>query len=93
MATFLKPYFDDTYRAVRTGDTFTARVGRGSTTRVIDFKVLETDPAEYCIVAPDTEIICQGEPLSREAEEAQDEVRARAAAPTQQPPQRGPRCA
>lgn len=29
----------------------------------MEFKVVETDPAEYCIVAPDTEIFCEGEPL------------------------------
>lgn len=32
------------------GDTFLARGGM----RSVEFKVVETDPAEYCIVAPDT---------------------------------------
>lgn len=30
--------------------------------------------AEYCIVAPDTEIFCEGEPIKREDEEKLDEV-------------------
>lgn len=28
--------------------------------------VVETDPAPYCIVAPDTVIHCEGEPIKRE---------------------------
>lgn len=36
--------------------------------------MVETDPAEYCIVAPDTEIFCEGEPIKREDEEKLDEV-------------------
>ena len=37
---------------------------------------METDPPPYCIVAPDTEIFCEGEPIHREDEEKLDEVRA-----------------
>jgi SpoVK/Ycf46/Vps4 family AAA+-type ATPase len=37
-------------------------------------KVIETDPSEYWIVAPDTEIFCDGEPIKREDEERLDEV-------------------
>lgn len=36
--------------------------------------MVETDPQEYCIVAPDTEIYCEGEPIRREDEERLDEV-------------------
>ncbi|KAF2593469.1 hypothetical protein F2Q70_00043813 [Brassica cretica] len=36
--------------------------------------VIETDPDEYCVVAPDTEIFCEGEPIKREDEERLDEV-------------------
>ena len=53
------------------GDTFLARGGM----RSVEFKVIETDPAEYCIVAPDTEIFCEGEPVKREDEEKLDEVK------------------
>jgi transitional endoplasmic reticulum ATPase len=38
------------YRPVRKGDTFLVRGGM----RTVEFKVVETDPAEYCIVAQDT---------------------------------------
>ena len=33
------------------------------------FKVIETEPAPFCIVAPDTLIHCEGEPIKREDEE------------------------
>lgn len=32
----------------------------------MEFKVVETDPLPYCIVAPDTVIHCEGEPIRRE---------------------------
>ena len=48
----------EAYRPLRKGDVFLARGGM----RSVEFKVVETDPAEYCIVAPDTEIFCEGEP-------------------------------
>merc|ERR1711871_1631653 len=67
---FLKPYFLEAYRPVRKGDLFLVRGGM----RSVEFKVIETDPAEYCIVAPDTEIFCEGEPVSREDEERLDDV-------------------
>ena len=51
-------YFTEAYRPVRKGDLFLMRGMRS-----VEFKVVETDPAEYCIVAPDTEIFCEGEPL------------------------------
>eukprot|EP01026_Neomeris_dumetosa_P008537 TRINITY_DN1273_c1_g1_i2.p1 TRINITY_DN1273_c1_g1~~TRINITY_DN1273_c1_g1_i2.p1 ORF type:complete len:863 (-),score=173.49 TRINITY_DN1273_c1_g1_i2:236-2509(-) len=68
--TFLKPYFLEAYRPLRKGDTFLVRGGM----RSVEFKVVETDPAEYCIVAPDTEIYCEGEPIKREDEERLDDV-------------------
>lgn len=40
----------------------------------MEFKVIETDPGEYCVVSPDTEIFCEGEPIKREDEERLDEV-------------------
>lgn len=40
------------YRPVRKGDTFLVRGGM----RTVEFKVVETDPSEYCIVAQDTVI-------------------------------------
>ncbi|XLU30664.1 hypothetical protein S245_066730, partial [Arachis hypogaea] len=67
---FLKPYFLEAYRPVRKGDLFLVRGGM----RSVEFKVIETDPGEYCVVAPDTEIFCEGEPLKREDEERLDKV-------------------
>lgn len=32
----------------------------------MEFKVVETDPGPYCIVAPDTVIHCEGDPIKRE---------------------------
>ncbi|VAH22732.1 unnamed protein product [Triticum turgidum subsp. durum] len=43
--------------------------------RSVEFKVMEIDPAvDYCVVAPDTEIFCEGEPVKREDEERLDDV-------------------
>ncbi|XP_018507306.2 cell division cycle protein 48 homolog isoform X1 [Pyrus x bretschneideri] len=67
---FLKPYFLEAYRPVRKGDLFLVRGGMKS----VEFKVIETDPGEYCVVAPDTEIFCEGEPVRKEDEERLDEV-------------------
>lgn len=67
---YLKPYFLEAYRPVRKGDLFLVRGGM----RSVEFKVIETDPGEYCVVAPDTEIFCEGEPIKREDEERLNEV-------------------
>merc|ERR1719222_921348 len=67
---FLKPYFMEAYRPVRKNDLFLVRGGM----RAVEFKVVETDPDEYCIVAPDTVIHCEGEPVKREDEESKDDV-------------------
>ncbi|TNN19099.1 Transitional endoplasmic reticulum ATPase isoform 2 [Schistosoma japonicum] len=37
--------------------------------RAVEFKVIETDPSPYCIVAPDTIIHTEGDPVKREDEE------------------------
>ncbi|TVU33660.1 hypothetical protein EJB05_25492, partial [Eragrostis curvula] len=67
---YLKPYFLDAYRPVRKGDLFLVHGGMRS--------VQACGPAaagEYCIVSPDTEIYCDGEPVKREdVEEKLDEV-------------------
>ncbi|XP_072021645.1 transitional endoplasmic reticulum ATPase-like [Amphiura filiformis] len=62
---YLKPYFQEAYRPVRKGDIFLIRGGM----RAVEFKVVETEPGPYCIVAPDTMIHCEGEPIKREEEE------------------------
>lgn len=55
---------------MRKGDLFLVRGGM----RSVEFKIIETDPSEYCVVAPDTEIFCEGEPIKREDENRLDEV-------------------
>lgn len=60
----------EAYRPVRKGDFFLVRGGM----RSVEFKVIETDPPEYCVVAPDTEIFCEGEPIRREDEDRLDEI-------------------
>ncbi|XP_071951959.1 transitional endoplasmic reticulum ATPase [Antedon mediterranea] len=62
---YLKPYFLEAYRPVRKGDIFLIRGGM----RAVEFKVVETDPSPYCIVAPDTVIHSDGEFIKREEEE------------------------
>jgi len=62
---YLKPHFLEAYRPVCKGDLFLVRGGM----RSVEFKVVETDPAPYCIVAPDTVIHCEGDPIKREEEE------------------------
>ncbi|CAN6285724.1 unnamed protein product [Urochloa humidicola] len=69
---YLKPYFVDAYRPVRKGDLFLVRGGM----RSVEFKVIDIEPAgmEYSIVANETEIFCDGEPVKREDEERLDDV-------------------
>lgn len=62
---YLKPYFVEAYRPVRKGDLFTVRGGM----RQVEFKVVDVDPEEFGIVAQDTVIHCEGEPINREDEE------------------------
>ena len=52
---YLKPYFLEAYRPVRKGDLFQVRGGM----RSVEFKIIETDPSPYCIVAPNTTIFCE----------------------------------
>ena len=67
---YLKPYFKEAYRPVRKGDLFLVRGGF----RPVEFKVIEVDPPEFVIVAPDTVIHCEGEPVKREDEEKADDI-------------------
>merc|ERR1719408_1020465 len=68
--TYLKPYFLKAYRPARQGDLFLVRGGF----RPVEFKVVGVDPGEFVIVAPDTSIHCEGEPVKREDEERMDDV-------------------
>ena len=68
--TYLKPYFSDAYRPVKQGDLFLVRGGF----RPVEFKVVAVEPGESCIIAPDTQIFTDGEPIKREDEERLDDV-------------------
>ena len=68
--TYLRPYFREAYRPVRKNDLFLVRGGF----RPVEFKVVETDPGECVIVAPDTVIHCEGDPIKREDEEKADDI-------------------
>lgn len=52
----------EAYRPVHKDDNFIVRGGM----RVVEFKVVETDPGPFCIVAPDTIIHCEGDAIKRE---------------------------
>ncbi|AET41333.1 AAA family ATPase CDC48 Ecym_8037 [Eremothecium cymbalariae DBVPG len=62
---YLKPYFVEAYRPVRKGDHF---IVRGSM-RQVEFKVVDVEPEDYAVVAQDTIIHSEGEPIDREDEE------------------------
>jgi len=55
----------EAYRPVRKDDIFVVRGGM----RAVEFKVIETDPSPYCIVAPETVIHFEGDPVTRADED------------------------
>ncbi|KAM7502093.1 hypothetical protein LguiB_000997 [Lonicera macranthoides] len=63
-------YFMESNRPVRKGDCFLVRGGM----RSVEFKVIETEPGNYCVIGPDTEVFCDGEPIRRDDEDRLDEV-------------------
>ncbi|KAI1783712.1 AAA ATPase [Ganoderma leucocontextum] len=63
---YLKPYFLEACRPIRRGDTFLVRGGM----RTVEFKVMHTNPAEYCIVEQDTVIHTEGDAVKSEEEDA-----------------------
>ena len=67
---FLKPYFLDSYRPIKKGDMFKVK----SEDVFVEFKVIEIDPVDYCIVGPDTIIYCEGEPIKREQGTEESEI-------------------
>ena len=68
---YLQPYFRDAFRPVCVNDMFTVQVGM----HCVEFKIIETEPSPYCIVAPETVICCEGAPIERQLEETSiDEI-------------------
>lgn len=68
--TYLIPYFRDAYRPVKKGDLFLVRGGF----KAVEFKVVACEPGEFGIVAPNTMLFTEGEPIKREDEEKLDDV-------------------
>lgn len=60
----------EAYRPIHKDDTFIIRGGM----RAVEFKVVETDPSPYCIVAPDTIIHYEGDPIKREVSKSDTET-------------------
>lgn len=67
---YLRPYFLEAYRPIRKGDLFLVRQAM----HPVEFKIVEMDPEPYGVIAPDTEIHCEGEAVKREDEERMDDV-------------------
>ena len=67
---YLKPYFLEAYRPLRVNDLFLVR----NAMHPVEFKVVAMDPGPYGVVAPDTEIHCEGEPVKRADEEKADDI-------------------
>jgi transitional endoplasmic reticulum ATPase len=68
--TYLIPYFKDAYRPVKKGDLFIVR----GNFKPVEFKIVATEPKEFGIVAPNTMLYTEGEPINREDEEKLDDV-------------------
>lgn len=66
----LIPYFRDAHRPLHKGDTFIVR----TTFVPIEFKVMATEPSDYGIVAPETILFTEGEPIDRADDERANEV-------------------
>lgn len=67
---YLKPYFLEAYRPLTLNDHFLVREAM----HPVEFKVVGVDPEPTCIVAPDTVIHCDGEPIKRSDEEKLGDV-------------------
>ncbi|XP_062510149.1 transitional endoplasmic reticulum ATPase-like isoform X2 [Corticium candelabrum] len=67
---YLKPYYLENYRPINKGDIFVCRGGM----RSVEFKVIKTDPSPFCIVAPETVIDCEGEPVKRKEEDSFNDI-------------------
>ena len=58
----LKLYFSEAYRPVRKGDVFPVL----GALHPVAFKVVDVDPGEFVICAPETMIDCEDEPIKHE---------------------------
>ena len=66
----LIPYFRDAHRPIHKGDTFIVR----DNFKPIEFKVMATEATDYGIVAPETILFTEGEPVDRADDEKANEI-------------------
>lgn len=64
------PYFKDAFRPVKKDDCFIVR----GNFKPVEFKIVACEPKEFGIVAPQTMLFTEGEPIKREDEEKLDGV-------------------
>ncbi len=62
---YLTPYFGKHYPPAHEGDAYIVLAAM----HAVAFKIIETDPNPYCIVASGTDISCEDDPIKREKEE------------------------
>lgn len=63
---FLKPYFKDSFRPVKSGDRFICRKAMVA----VEFKVVAVENCDWGVVTPETVIDCEGDPIDREDEDS-----------------------
>ena len=68
--TYLQPYFRDAHRPLHKNDTFVVR----GNFRPVEFKVVATEPGDFGLVAAETVLYTDGEPIVREEEDRSNEV-------------------
>ena len=64
------PYFKETFRPVKKGDTFLVRGGF----RPVEFKIVDVDPPEYAVVANNTTLFDEGDPIDRDDEDEAEDI-------------------
>ena len=69
-ATYLIPYFKETFRPVKKNDTFIVRGGF----RPVEYKIVDVDPPEYAVVANNTTLFDEGEPIDRDDEDEAEDI-------------------
>ena len=68
--TYLKPYFENSFRPLRRGDHFIVH----NAFHPVEFKVVKTAPGDYVRITPETEITSEGDPICRDDEERLDDI-------------------
>jgi transitional endoplasmic reticulum ATPase len=67
---YLIPYFKDAFRPIHKGDTFVVR----GNFKAVEFKVVATEAGDFGIVAANTVLFTEGEPIKREEESKADDI-------------------